>query len=409
MFTITSGWNDYLFYWGHAPTPLSILEYLTIVNYKRTSYIMPIYLPKTTIKKDEINIWKSEYDKILSQSKYYLVKKYLYNSFKKFIEKSNNPFEIPWIRDLHDNSLSWLNKFLSQIKMPETEMEEVLNELEKENHKDLIKYIRKINSISGELIVYNELKKEGNNNIHKIHEFGDWGADGKIYSVKDCESITTKYGYTEDVICGLVYTEGNEILKNYTSVRISNIDDFNDTELSSLLNYFRYKLVNHLIKGDKKLEQGYFYSNEFEEITIKNKITIKFRMEGTPPGTLPTPHNLYFNLVLGNNKSLSIFFRKESYPAIHLFTDHDTFWVGSKWKKEDIEGLKHKISGKIKDTCRKEYLPDVLWINISLHCKFYETYNKDAVIEEFRKLINKEKGLTPRSYLSQHQDFLIIN
>lgn len=353
---------------------------------------MPIDLPKTTIKKDEINIWKSEYDKILSQSKYYLVKKYLYNSFKKFIEKSNNPFEIPWIRDLHDNSLSWLNEFLSQINMPETEMEEVLNELEKENHKDPIKYIRKINSISGELIVYNELKKEGNNNIHKIHEFGDWKVDGKIYSVKDCESITTKYGYVEDVICGLVYTEGNEILRNYTSVRISNIDNFSDNDLYSLLNYFRYKLINRLIEGDKKLAYGFFYpDNEPEEIRINNKNTIKLQMYGIPPGTKPAPYNLSVSLVLDNNKRLSISFRKSPFPLIHLFTEHDTFGVGSKWKKEDIEGLKHKISGKIKDTCRKEYLPDVLWINIFLHCEFYETYNKDDVIEEFRKLINKEK------------------
>lgn len=374
-------------------------------------------LPEKLIKRGDVNKWQPEYDVVLSKPEYSFVKRFLYKYFRKFVEQLDNPFEVPWIRGLYNDDLSWLENFfkkrLDQINMLELEIENLLKELD-EGHTDPIQFVKKINSLYGELVTYEYLKKKGCKNIKKIYKGSDWECDGKKFSVKSFESISMKYEYIEYVIGGLACIDDNEIIRKYCLVnKISNIGNFEHEDFNQLLKCLRGHLINYLTKADKKLSQGRFYpDNAPEEIQIDG-VTIKVEMRGIPPKTESAPYNISISFDFGNNKNFSISFKKHSSPYIYLFSPHDTYLVGSEWGKEDIDGLKRKIDEEIKKVDKNRNFPDVLWINIPLALKFDESRNRDNVIDQFRKLINEETRVKtyilfiPTPKFSGNEPFLI--
>lgn len=359
---------------------------------------MPIIdKPKSFIKKENIKNWKDEFDALLKEKKNVLVSKYFSKCFHEFVKRLDNPYEIPWIRSLNYGDITWLNKYLDDFKkrtqIPEKELKNSIKDLLLERgNKDPLQSMKDINSLHGELLVYEQLKEKGCS-PEKVSKIGDWSCNGKLIQVKSKESMTAKYSYVGNALGGLAYLEENNILWQYPSIRLKGLDKLNDSDLNILLFYLRKDLTNDLLNIDFKLSKDSLYiERQSKEVTFgdkKLKIDINARRE-----TAKNPHRfINLDVILENKKRVFLKFKKNDiYRSIHVDSEHMSSRASSKWEQEDIQNLKDYVINRAQKVFEKDTVPDVLWLNIFLDFDIYNTSNRKEVYGEFKRFLEQESN-----------------
>lgn len=359
---------------------------------------MPIIdRPRSYIKKENIKKWKDEFDILLNEKKNELVSKYFSECLHDFVKRLDNPYEIPWIRSLNYGEITWLNNYLVDLKqrtqIPEKELKNNIKDLLLERgNKDPLQSMKDINSLHGELLVYEQLKEKGCR-PEKISEIGDWSCNGKLIQVKSKESMTAKYSYVGNTLGGLAYLEENNILWQYPSIRLKGLDKLNDSDLNMLLFYLRKYLINDLQNMDIKLSKSNLYiERESKEMTICNK-KLKIYLNGTKKTGKEYYRCIKLYAFLENKKRAFLKFAKNNiYKSIHVDTEHTSSRTSSKWKQEDIQNLKNYLIKTTQKVFKKNSIPDVLWFNIFLDFDIYNTSNRKEVYKEFRLFIEQKNN-----------------
>lgn len=349
------------------------------------------------IKRNQINKWFGNYDIILSKPENQFVKRFLGKYLKKFVKNVDNPYEIPWIRGLKEERISWVDEFIKEFrektKIPDRDIEKMFRELEG-NYTDAVDIIRKIYSLSGEITALEHLVDIGYTGIKRIRKVGDWRTGrGERTSVKTLESIESKYEYFENVRKGLLCIEENEILRKYKGPIMKNFIDVDYKGMNVILKFMREYLCGILEKTEKllrKKNQNIPYEN-IMDVVPKEGSSIEVVINGLKKKQNKYSINIEFCL---GDKNPELKFESSDKPYMYISSikDIDTKMASKTWGKEDKSRLIEKIKRKIDREYEREDVPEVIWISVILHTQFTHTPNKKRIIEEIGEKIEYDYG-----------------
>ncbi|MHA1332152.1 MAG: hypothetical protein ACTSR2_13880 [Candidatus Hodarchaeales archaeon] len=203
------------------------------------------YKPRKLIDKKDLNNFDLYSNRI---KEYPIIEKFMRCIFKKWIETLPNPLEIPWIYQLYENRIGYLEKFLQQMEgqIGEENIERCLQELFNENTKAEEELFRKTESIAAELMTFAQLTKMGHKNLRKIFKIGDIESDTGIISIKSILDLDINYKMIENLFRGLSVITENEILRKIDFIRLYNGENVDYRFLDHLINFLEDSLVNSL-------------------------------------------------------------------------------------------------------------------------------------------------------------------
>jgi len=193
-------------------------------------------MPKNLICKNSINEWK-QYSNNIEYSNYRYTKKYLLDSFKRWVENCNNPLAIPWVAYLFENNLENIeNNFKNLEKYLEVNnFKNLFEEITNNKTKNTYEISKKIESLRGEIFAFNELKKKYRV-IKKISQTGDWLCDENIIvSVKTKFASDYNHQLIENTIKSLFFIKENMIFRKYNHITLE--------KLKGIDNRFRNKIA----------------------------------------------------------------------------------------------------------------------------------------------------------------------
>lgn len=199
------------------------------------------------------------------------VKTYYEKFIKEWIKTEINPIENPIIKYFFDNKLQDIEDRLKNIEdlISKENLILYLDELKGQNTPDQI--IQKLKSLDYETYVYIELLKE-NKNVKKINLIGDWQTKNKIVSVKSILELDFNYQIIENFLTSLFYIKEFEIMREYNSIRLAKIKNFNYSFRNVLLCFLRKNLVKIIGKCDKELINSSFLQETYYDENNNLKI-----------------------------------------------------------------------------------------------------------------------------------------
>lgn len=353
-------------------------------------------MPKSLICKNYINQWK-QYSHNIEDSSYIYIKKYLLDSFKRWVENCDNPLAIPWVADLFENDLgSKENNFKELEKsLEENNFKSLFEELTNNKTKNPHEISKKIESLKGEIFAFYELKKKYGS-VKKISQIGDWLCDENIIvSVKTKFVSDYNYQLIENTIKSLFFIKENTVLRKYNHITLENLKEidnnfrnkitcFLNSEFADLVCFFDCNLggwsnfclkgTRYFVENNNKTSYLELHADSYTE-DLKNYINILLKEDRS--GKNNPESQISINLEEHENKEhnniiydTNSFFSKNKFPLellkIDIFLD-----------KLDI-GYSNAI---------KQGKNFIGWINIIVH----EAYKKDILenMEELEKKIKK--------------------
>jgi len=381
------------------------------------------FKPRKLIDKSNLN----NIDQYSIQIKEYpLVEEYMWHIFKKWIEDLPNPLEIPWIYQLYENRISYLEKFLQQMEdqIGEENLKICLKELLDENGKVEDLY-RKIESISAELMTFSQLKELGHTNLRKILTIGDIESDTSIVSIKSILDLEINYRIIENKIWGLSIISENEVLRKIDFVRLFNQENIDYRFLKNITNFLEESLINSLefLTNENKSN---LLNIEFQKPIINktNQIEGLFKVSINRWYQNSTEKNCFcFDESRKGEKKkhkIEMQFERDLIQESDFFyvTNDTTMWgegeeICSQFLTERIEIYLHEIDKHIDEVPKEKCF--IGWINISISPKYQNSVIRN--IEKIENVIKELKGnrryqivlcLTPQLGLDMKVPKLII-
>jgi hypothetical protein len=357
-------------------------------------------IPKKILKVSEI---KKLENYSCDFNNYYVIKKYMEEIFKQWItgEKIKNPMTIFLIRQLHSGKLDKLEQKLKNLqeKIGEESLNSISDELKDEKGNE-VEVIKKLKSLQGEIIAFNNLPVTEHNNLKKCKEVGDWENDHAIISVKTILDLDLNYQLIEETIKGMAFVKENDILRRYNKIRFKEGINLDDNFRTNVINFLENLFLNILYIIDLGL-------NSQDEIEVK---TVKyFHKKDIQTGNIEVTVNGYIE---GRSKKIVEFnfqeYRTGESKLKHIFSikmevnvkNDSTFLINYNTNSYfegcaiDWDVLKKKITHHlVKIDKNKDNKKRIIgWINISIHpkheCYFLE--NKERV-SEFLKIIKCDR------------------
>lgn len=358
-------------------------------------------MPQKLISKNDLNNW-SYYSNNIGSLIY--VKKYLQDVLKYWVENIGKPLSIPWVLDLFEGKLDWLDKKLGKLeeRLKEDNLEKLLEELQRTKPSDEAN--KKIFSLEGEIFVFRELSKKYKN-IKKIEEDGDWEYNNTIGSVKSKLCLDFNYRLIENTLRGLFFIKENDVLRNYNYIRLGdrkNIGDkfrqkiicFLEEDLNDLLSSLRpnYILEEMRLRRDyyddkQSKDLGYLLVNIYECGNSKDK-GIEIIIKEDRPGEPELNHKI--EIILEK--------KTKGYPTSNIPYDTDSYWVDDKIDPEFPNFIKDCIEKnvgefdesfeKVKNKYKNKYFEG--WINIAVHAMHENYIIKNS--EEIQRYIGNVIG-----------------
>lgn len=213
-----------------------------------------------TYSLEEIKNWDT-YNKKLNI--YPLVSNYMGSILKQWVENSDLPTAVNWLKDLLHGNLNYLERSLSNII---TKDEKILLEMLKElpSNKNILstEISKKIISLNGELIAFSYSLLDYKN-IEKINNKGDFICDGIVISVKTKMDLS----FNEDIILnfmnGLLCVEEYFFLRNFSCSKIS-MEGLNDRQRNEIISFLKSDLIDFI----NDLQEP---ESEFKSFSVEQK------------------------------------------------------------------------------------------------------------------------------------------
>lgn len=227
-------------------------------------------IPSCLIKKDSINDWNS-YSKNIDKFPY--VKKYLEPLLIRCIENTNNPLAIGWVVSLLRGTLDGLEKTLRKLEddLGEDNLRGVFRELEKSKASDADQINVKIDSLWGEISVFNSLKKRYSL-VEKLDEIGDWLCDGStILSVKTKLDLDLNYELIENSIKSLYFLEENDDMIRYNTISLMRPIHIDHAFREKIIWFIENHLSDSIIRSDKLMYSISSIQEELQKFYVDKK------------------------------------------------------------------------------------------------------------------------------------------
>lgn len=346
-------------------------------------------MPQKLISKNDLKNWDRYSENI---NKYPYVNKYLCDTIKKWVERYDNPLQIPWVLHLYQNCLEYLNESLKSIenKFGEENVGELLKELINSNFKYAFEILGKMYSLNGEMFTFYQLSKKYKT-IKKTDTVGDWEGDNFLVSVKTKFDLDFNYEIIENCIISLFYIEENKNLREYGNIRIKgkNIDD---KFRNNVILFLQSNKFIELFDDSHFPEQKYnFNTIDFQfscNDTGSNKDKLKVSVTW---GYLDLRGGKFISVSLKNDShNIEINFKAEK-RAICITFPNDVYWEGNKidrdWLRNYIKGMISKFDKSFEKN--KNFIG---WVNIFVHHKYEKDVlnNNEEISEILREVIGNK-------------------
>ena len=350
------------------------------------------------ISNEEIKQWEKYSSKL---EKYPIVKKYLEKHLKKWVEspKVLNPLAIPWIYELFNDNLNWLEDRLQMFEsdLNQENIERVLREFKKGFEKGreisdmpVDEISKKLSSLEKEIIVYSFLRwkycKEYTK-IQKIFKIGDWKCSNNsgnelIVSVKAKLELDFNFQIIENYLKGMFHIKENDILRAINYINISKGKNLTDSFRKQVISYLEKEFIGDFVSilGDGLFVEG---SKIFKHL----KINIDFDRFDRRKVT--------FHFSTKSGSEIKITFKNDpnkNKDIVDFDCDTNTFFKG---EEMDLKALKNWIGGHL-GGFDKSYAKEKDFVGIfvyPVHHKHidYLNQNSDVVKIELEDFIgNKE-------------------
>jgi len=362
------------------------------------------------ISKAEIKQWK-RYSSNLE--KYPIVKKYLEKHLKKWVESSkvSNPLAIPWIYELFNDNLNWLEDRLQMFEsnLDQENIERVLREFKKGFEKDreisdmpVDEISKKLSSLEKEIIVYSFLRRKyckEYTKIQKIFKIGDWKCSNNsgnelIISVKAKLELDFNFQIIENYLKGMFHIEENSILRDFNHVSISKGKNLTDSFRKQIISYLEEKFIEDFVNI---LGDGLFIEENRELENLKVKI--QFSRVKRPEVSF------HFSTEFGNE--IKITFKNDpnkNKDIVDFDCDMNTFFKG---EEMDLKALKNWIGGHLggfdKGYAKKKDFVGIFFYPVHHKHIDYLNQNSDVVKMELEEFIRHKEYPIIVIFYPQHK------
>jgi len=352
------------------------------------------------IPRDQVKDWNL-YDAKLSN--YPLIQRYFYKTFKQWVERIENPLEVPILRTLNKYNLKKLEESLRKMEIALTEdnLGLLLTELENDKSTEPSEILKRIKSTQSEVYAYYWLKKKYNfRKIRKILEDADWLCDDNTaISVKHITDLDFNCQCIANTLLGLMSIKENGLIRRFCDIELDKLENVDDEFRKKVLVFLRSDLLNIIIFANSSLL-------DYESLQIESK---KYYYKGSQQSgylkilleRLPQ-RGEGFNINISEDRQddsrkhrTQITFKpgdQSDKGNTYINFDTSVFWVGSSFTWPSIENTvsQHmvefdtKFDKLIKKKSKKRFIG---WIDISIHPK-HEEYIKSRRNEIEEKLRN---------------------